>query len=784
MKSLITKSLVFALISIGYLWAISDNVRNDGLNSLTYVNDDRPIGGSRSIELVGRALHGPGQCIVLNYLQTLSYTGAGGSLLIHNVTNPAQPQFVGSLYTPGILSGIAYNNDICYTADGPAGTVTIDVSNPTQPAIMDQLDIGGWVEEVAIAGNRAYLAAGNGGLKVVDISDPYNLSLVSTINLGGYARDIVVSGNYAYLCGGNNADRWWWIVNLTNNTIVYQKHEGMTEGYFTCVAKYGNYLYVIRFCGAQPPWYTVLEIYNVANPSAPIRCSTLTYENGDASDVQIKKQTGNNLYAYITEGLLGLSVIDVTNPSLPIKIASLQPGANSCEKKLTIKGNYAYLASDHVYIVNISLPANPTITGVFEAGDYARCVWGPTELIQNEDYCGVANWYAGMKLINVSNPYAPYLNGQIQWANLPCEDIQLTSNYRYAYVTTCFTGSAPLPYLKICDLQNPAMPVEIGSLEPNPALTYFACAGDEIYANGQGKFRVIDITQPQNPTIIGSYDWPNPLVVGQEVFVQGTKAYALCKPFGAITGFYIFDISIPSNPVLMGVGGLDQVGNDLYVNGNYGYVVEEGSPNNLVIFDISIPSNPQVISELEIGGRMARGCYVYGNYCFVACSAGLKIADISDPYNPFWVDTYYTPDMAVDVHCARGYVYLTVLNCGLYILRYNPGGTNPEIGGSKKDMDQQGNNDKPGELQLMLRNPALSKARISYYLPAVAQVTINIYDIKGSLIREISFATQSAGTHEMVWDGRRKNGEHAATGVYFVRLETSIGTKTAKLVLH
>ena len=39
------------------------------------------------------------------------------------------------------------------------------------------------------------------------------------------------------------------------------------------------------------------------------------------------------------------------------------------------------------------------------------------------------------------------------------------------------------------------------------------------------------------------------------------------------------------------------------------------------------------------------------------------------------------------------------------------------------------------------------------------------------------------GRHEVVWDGQDSNGVEVATGVYFVRLETSEGSSVRRMIL-
>ena len=64
-------------------------------------------------------------------------------------------------------------------------------------------------------------------------------------------------------------------------------------------------------------------------------------------------------------------------------------------------------------------------------------------------------------------------------------------------------------------------------------------------------------------------------------------------------------------------------------------------------------------------------------------------------------------------------------------------------------------------------NPFNPETSIEYGLPEAAQVTINIYDINGHLVRSLLSEQQTAGNHSVKWDGRNNNGAKVVSGVYF-----------------
>ena len=81
-------------------------------------------------------------------------------------------------------------------------------------------------------------------------------------------------------------------------------------------------------------------------------------------------------------------------------------------------------------------------------------------------------------------------------------------------------------------------------------------------------------------------------------------------------------------------------------------------------------------------------------------------------------------------------------------------------------------------------NPFNPNTTISYYLPSQAHVTLDVYDVSGTLIRTLVNAGESEGHHRALWNGRNSNGTFVSAGIYFYRLTVdgrSVDTK--KMVL-
>ncbi len=81
-------------------------------------------------------------------------------------------------------------------------------------------------------------------------------------------------------------------------------------------------------------------------------------------------------------------------------------------------------------------------------------------------------------------------------------------------------------------------------------------------------------------------------------------------------------------------------------------------------------------------------------------------------------------------------------------------------------------------------NPFNPTTTISFGLPAAARATLRVYDTAGRTVRTLIDGPQTAGFHEVPWDGRDDRGTGVATGVYFYRLSVDgQESQTKKMIL-
>ena len=69
-------------------------------------------------------------------------------------------------------------------------------------------------------------------------------------------------------------------------------------------------------------------------------------------------------------------------------------------------------------------------------------------------------------------------------------------------------------------------------------------------------------------------------------------------------------------------------------------------------------------------------------------------------------------------------------------------------------------------------NPFNPVTSIRYSLKERGPVTLEIYNLKGQMVRRLENSVKSAGEHSVAWDGKDAHGSELGSGVYFYKLSS------------
>ena len=145
-------------------------------------------------------------------------------------------------------------------------------------------------------------------------------------------------------------------------------------------------------------------------------------------------------------------------------------------------------------------------------------------------------------------------------------------------------------------------------------------AGDMLYGADLTALVMIDVSDPQNASIVGQYGGGG----GESARAAGGYAYVTG---GGFPGLSVVDVTDPANPTLAGSYDTNAHVYDLAVEGNYVYLA---TIIDLQVIDVSDPTSPALASSSALA-TSPDSVEVVGNHAFVVSWQGLRIYDVTDP---------------------------------------------------------------------------------------------------------------------------------------------------------
>ena len=80
-------------------------------------------------------------------------------------------------------------------------------------------------------------------------------------------------------------------------------------------------------------------------------------------------------------------------------------------------------------------------------------------------------------------------------------------------------------------------------------------------------------------------------------------------------------------------------------------------------------------------------------------------------------------------------------------------------------------------------NPFNPSTTISFSLSKAEQIKLQVYNVKGQLVKTLIDGSKESGFHNVVWNGEDNNFSKVSSGIYFYKLETSTGNEIKKMLL-
>lgn len=230
-----------------------------------------------------------------------------------------------------------------------------------------------------------------------------------------------------------------------------------------------------------------------------------------------------------------------------------------------------------------------------------------------------------------------------------------------------YLGVQPWPTpttLKICDIKNPANPVEIGSWSGTDIVqieTVDSFAIVKVNEPDSG-FRILNIRNPANPFEVGSWD---------SLYIYGMVVKDHLVYCSTTRGLRIVDISEPSQPREIGFCPSVLEG-ALAVADSFAYIVHDTA--GLIVINVSNPRNPFFVTRLRAPGLpvlLTGDISLLDTVAFIArgnADPGLWIVNIKNPVVPYEIGCYQLSGWATSLAIQNNYAFLGDWDLGLRIL--------------------------------------------------------------------------------------------------------------------
>ncbi|MEX0737642.1 MAG: choice-of-anchor B family protein [Bacteroidota bacterium] len=298
-------------------------------------------------------------------------------------------------------------------------------------------------------------------------------------------------------------------LNLDMEYLGNKNDHALTGQYSACwgyVAPDGRE-YAVLWC------QTGTSIIDITDAPTLREVSFIPGPNSNWREMKTYKQ-----YAYVvtengTGASAGIQIIDLTNLPTSATLAKTYVWTDTVNSvptnfprvhSISVSGKYLYLNGGNyngIRILDVSDPVNPVKAGVY-AGPYVH----DSHIRNDTIYASAINSGGGLDIIDARNRSNPTRIKLLQYPGSGTHNAWTTRDRNYL-ATTDEIGSTPKT-LKIWDIRDLQNPTKVGELAVGSAIVHnvFIKGNLAYVAWYTAGIRVVDLSNPTNPQIVGAYD--------------------------------------------------------------------------------------------------------------------------------------------------------------------------------------------------------------------------------------------------------------------------------------
>ncbi|MBU1638834.1 hypothetical protein KKC97_14320, partial [bacterium] len=608
--------------------------------------------------------------IAFSYVTTVAVQGNyayfGGysidGIQVVDVSDPANPFIAGTILAETEAIEILIRGNRMYAASSEYDYSVVDISDPPHPIVLCNAPRNYGADALDLVNDKLYLAAQYDGVIAIDISvldQPVVLGSYQS-SVGDWVNGVSVKDGYAYIaCGWSGME----VIDLSTMLRV-ASIDSLVYAFGTQIV---NGMLYMNYGDPDCP----LAIIDIQDPLHP-QTLGVYYPPEDLWNFTV---IGNT--AYIADDSHGFRMVNVADPTNPVEIARHNRYGENLE--VQVIGDLAYVRETIDFtIFDVSDPLHPQELGFYES----RWGFNDFDIVGNIAYC-VGTGYECLFALDISDPTAPQL-----LASYTSEDSDV--HYRFV-IHDHYLYLVENDGLRIFDIADPAQFVEVGFFEMYIGNARLYCDNRYIYLREFYRHvHVIDIADPANPTLAGTWDIEN----------------------------YCSAITSRDDLIFVTIGSVVNV----YDRTNL------TNPGPVEV--IHLPDGyPTSFSSIE-----ARDNYLY----LTSSEYGIIVCDISDITAPQVIGSYGTPGSACNMHLVDNSIYVADhSNLGIY--SFTPTTPASPIGPDAVASTFTLFSNYP--------NPFNSTTQIRFEVAGNYYISLAVFDMLGRQVTTLADQNFTTGTH-------------------------------------
>jgi len=491
---------------------------------------------------------------------------------------------------PDLVGAPAASNTTVYLSSGDVFSV-LDTTLPESPTLRASVTVPELIWDVAVLNGTAYLAISD-GMQIIDVTDPDAPQLRGRYDAGASVRDVAADDDTIFL-STHDGLRAVAVDSPDAPSLAYAVPIPNETGDIEDIAVSEGLVYLALGAGGMISYDGATEV------------GALLGEN--ASEIVVAGST------VLLSGSDTLRAVDVSTPETPVILDSVPFGRRS---DLTLAGE-VLLASrpgDGFRLIDAGAPTTLSLS--------AELHWptGSTQIVEHHGVAVVNNDGTGsLMFLDVSEPATPRF---INALDLPGLGSNVSSLSSAGSLLAAKEGDS----IYMVQFGDPESPQLLGAIEL-PRVTGIAM-NDALMVtiDNANDLQVIDITAPASPTLVGSVTIPTP----QDLFdveLAGNHAYVAAGH----GGMHVYDLSNLASPQL--VSSVPEIGEvrSITVRDKLAYVM--GYFEGHFLFDVSDPASPILLGGLDTALPSVRA-EIIGDKAIAIEGDTIKAFDISDPSLP------------------------------------------------------------------------------------------------------------------------------------------------------